>query len=605
MATGAVIGALRVNLGLDSAQFQSGLKSSQSGMQNFAKAAAAGFAAAAAAATGAFMAIQGAAQRADDAFKASQSFGIPIEQLGRLQFAAEMSGSSLEEIGKAAQRTSRAVNDSMNGMVNAGTRAFDQLGVALTNADGTARDVEGILGDVAERFANMPDGAQKTALAIEMFGRTGSNLIPTLNMGRDGLREMGDEAERLGLVFDERTGRASEVFNDNMARLSATMTGLWNQVLVNVIGGFADLTNKIIAATQQGGQLDMVVKGISIAMNLLARGVGVVIDNLSHLWDIFVVFMGAAIVSGIVSMARAFITFSKAIRTAGFAMVFLTSITRAKITAIALLGAVIAKVTGTYDDLVGWIQGIGQQLMNALPEGLRSGIEDVSHNLENMVYTTGLLEGEIDGLDSSSTALSGTMDGLGGSAGGAGSALSGVGDAAEDADAKMQKFGVSAEQITSTLANGFTNMFTSALDGSKSLMSSIGDLLKSLGSMFLNAGFQALFSMGGGGLFSGIGNFFSGLFGGARAAGGPVTGGKSYLVGERGPELFTPGTSGNITANHKLEDRRPTQINLIVEEGTMFAARVQQIAGEGDVRVVKSIERGLPGMMAEAQMRQG
>jgi hypothetical protein len=41
-------------------------------------------------------------------------------------------------------------------------------------------------------------------------------------------------------------------------------------------------------------------------------------------------------------------------------------------------------------------------------------------------------------------------------------------------------------------------------------------------------------------------------FRGARASGGPVAGGSSYLVGERGPELFTPGTSGNITPNNAL-----------------------------------------------------
>ena len=49
-----------------------------------------------------------------------------------------------------------------------------------------------------------------------------------------------------------------------------------------------------------------------------------------------------------------------------------------------------------------------------------------------------------------------------------------------------------------------------------------------------------------GGVVSGIG----GLLG--RAEGGPVTGGQPYIVGERGPELFTPGSSGNITPNHEM-----------------------------------------------------
>jgi hypothetical protein len=46
-----------------------------------------------------------------------------------------------------------------------------------------------------------------------------------------------------------------------------------------------------------------------------------------------------------------------------------------------------------------------------------------------------------------------------------------------------------------------------------------------------------------------VGDFFKGIF---KADGGPVSGGKSYIVGERGPELFTPSSSGNITPNHKL-----------------------------------------------------
>ncbi len=60
--------------------------------------------------------------------------------------------------------------------------------------------------DVAEALSRMPEGAEKTALAIAVFGRSGANLMPFLNSGRDGLAEMGAEAERLGLdhVGDRR-----------------------------------------------------------------------------------------------------------------------------------------------------------------------------------------------------------------------------------------------------------------------------------------------------------------------------------------------------------------------------------------------------------------
>src|SRR5690606_11575680 len=247
--------------------FQSGLKRSQGRMEQFKRQAIVAFAAASAADVGAFMAISGAANRADTQIKAPTSYGIPIDAPRRPSHAAEPSRSSTEEAGKAAQRTARAVNYAMTGVDNESVRAFEQLGVALKNADGSARDVEGILGDVAEKFAAMPDGATKTALAIEMFGRSGANLIPMLNAGREGLAAMGDEAERLGLVFSENTARSAERFNDNLTRLSRVMTGFWNQVLANVIEGFAQLTDRLVAASQQGGLFEGAINAISGAFN--------------------------------------------------------------------------------------------------------------------------------------------------------------------------------------------------------------------------------------------------------------------------------------------------------------------------------------------------
>jgi phage-related minor tail protein len=53
-------------------------------------------------------------------------------------------------------------------------------------------------------------------------------------------------------------------------------------------------------------------------------------------------------------------------------------------------------------------------------------------------------------------------------------------------------------------------------------------------------------------LVQGLGDIIGKVFGGGRAAGGPVNAGTTYLVGERGPELFTPSGSGNIIANNQL-----------------------------------------------------
>lgn len=517
----SVIGALRVNLGLDSAQFQSGLKRSQGGMEQFKRQAMVAFAAASAAAVGAFMAIQGAANRADQQIKAASSYGIPIEQLGRLSHAAELSGSSMEEVGKAAQRTARAVNYAMTGVTNESTRAFEQIGIALTNTDGTARDVEGILGDVAERFASMPDGATKTALAVEMFGRSGANLIPMLNAGRDGLAEMGDEAERLGLVFSENTARSSERFNDNLTRLSRTMTGLWNQVLANVIEGFAQLTDRIVATSQQGGLFDGVINTISGAMNGLVRAIMWVIDNLDVLINIAKVWIGLQLAAITVDAGRAFFAFARAVQTAGFASAALSTITKGKVIVFGTLIALIAQATGQLEPFIGKVEEATAAVMGLIPDDWTQGIQNGVDDLNNLWFR---------GFDEAETALNNVNTALpevAANSDSAAKALGGVSGAVSEAGSVLERMAQLGKQITSTLASGFTDMFMGIIDGSKSAVESIADLLKSLGQLLINQAFQSLFSglfggMGGSFVPSGFvpGGFFPGFAGGGVGAAG-------------------------------------------------------------------------------------
>ncbi len=91
--------------------------------------------------------------------------------------------------------------------------------------------------------------------------------------------------------------------------------------------------------------------------------------------------------------------------------------------------------------------------------------------------------------------------------------------------------------------------FVEGMRDGKSATESLGDALQGLADRLLNSGLDGLISgiLGGGGTAGG--GLLSNVFGGARARGGPVDSGKSYLVGEKGPELFTPKRSGNITPN--------------------------------------------------------
>ena len=198
----------------------------------------------------------------DEFFKLSQKTGVSVEALTALDYAAKLSDVTTEGLTKALQKLSIAMFDTqVNG--DEGSAALKALGVSATDAHGQIRPTEAVLLDLAEKFADMPDGADKAALAVKLFGKEGLAIIPFLNQGREGITALMEEAQRLGLVMSEDVARASEVFNDNLTRLSAIFEGVQRQVGAAVIPILADFTEQVILAQTETGSFSNELQRIS------------------------------------------------------------------------------------------------------------------------------------------------------------------------------------------------------------------------------------------------------------------------------------------------------------------------------------------------------
>jgi len=109
------------------------------------------------------------------------------------------------------------------------------------------------------------------------------------------------------------------------------------------------------------------------------------------------------------------------------------------------------------------------------------------------------------------------------------------------------------KQVGDAIKTHVTDSIMDAIDGTKSLGESALGILKDLGKQFLRLGINQAF-----GALGSTGGILGKLFGGGRASGGTVQGGTSYMVGERGPELFTPGRSGSIAPNNAMGNANVT-----------------------------------------------
>lgn len=234
--------------------------------------------------------IKAAIEYGDGLDEAAQAVGVTTDALQELRYAASLSGIGAEELDGAMMKLARTMASAKEGS-EAQQKAFSKLGIRVTDGAGKLRAADEVTGDLAEKFAAMPDGAEKTALSMEFFGRTGAKLIPFLNAGRDGLAELREEAHELGLVMGEDAIKASAELGDNLDRLKATTKGLWRTAVAPLLPALNDLVKRFLAWRKENAALirqalEKYVKYIIAAFKVLG-------NTLLAMWNVGARIFGA------------------------------------------------------------------------------------------------------------------------------------------------------------------------------------------------------------------------------------------------------------------------------------------------------------------------
>jgi hypothetical protein len=133
-----------------------------------------------------------------------------------------------------------------------------------------------VLLDLAERFKAMPDGAEKTALAVRLFGKSGAELIPFLNQGRDGINELSAEMQALGVQMSGETAAQAGKFNDALDKLKLASTSIGNQIIASLLPALNDMAGGMVESAKQGGTLRVILDGVVLVLKTLALGAATV-----------------------------------------------------------------------------------------------------------------------------------------------------------------------------------------------------------------------------------------------------------------------------------------------------------------------------------------
>lgn len=203
-----------------------------------AKTVVAAGAAIGAAATAAGAAIYGIAKDAagttDEIDKMSQKIGISREEYQELAFVCSQSGTDVNKLQGGMKTLTNSIDSAVNGGKTA-TAMFDKLGISVKNADGSVRSQEEVLNDAVRALQGMGDGAEKAALATDLFGKAGTELMPLLNSEAGSFDEMRQQAHDLGLVLSDEAVDAGVHLTDTIDQCERSFKSIVTQIGVAVM----------------------------------------------------------------------------------------------------------------------------------------------------------------------------------------------------------------------------------------------------------------------------------------------------------------------------------------------------------------------------------
>lgn len=236
--------------------------------------------AALAAAAGLATLVKHTIDSADHLNDLSKRTGVSVEDLSKLSFAAKQSGVDLEGLAGGLRKFNNAIAEAAGNAKSDAAVAFRAMGVELKDINGNLKPTNELLSQVATKFATYRDGANKGAIATALFGKTGTELIPLLNEGAEGLARMGDQAQKAGAVISGDTARAADEFNDKLGQLKLTLIdGFGNQLTakllpsLNALGAQWDADkNRVDTLNAVIGVLAGLLKGIA-AIAIVVTGI--------------------------------------------------------------------------------------------------------------------------------------------------------------------------------------------------------------------------------------------------------------------------------------------------------------------------------------------
>lgn len=226
----------------------------------------------------------------DSVDKTSTKLGVGVEELQELRHAGQISGVAVNTLDMGLQRFARRAAEAAVGTGEA-KDTLAEMGIELTNADGTLRSVGDLLGDVADNMQNTSDSGLRLKNAFKLFDSEGVVMVNMLRNGRAGLEAMRADARRLGVVMNQSLVTATVAFTDAELQRTQAIQGLRNEIVRGLLPALTRISKRVTTWITQNRKLiagrvsEWLQRIVGVAV-LAGRVLFTVGDAISRLIDI-------------------------------------------------------------------------------------------------------------------------------------------------------------------------------------------------------------------------------------------------------------------------------------------------------------------------------
>jgi hypothetical protein len=268
----------------------------------------------------------------DTSAKLADSLNADIATLEAYQYSASLAGSSTEEFNKALQKQTLTIGDAMAGG-KAQQDAFASLGLdagALSQMDSTSA-----FAAIAESISKIENPAKRASLAVDIFGKSGAKLIPTLMQGKAGLAASAEEYKKLAGEINRVDAAQIEAANDALSKIGVAVSGIGRAIAIEVAPYITTLADEVLTLSGRFTDMRSAAKEAAVssvtgfgyaydAVQFFATGINVVRAALAKLIGLYASFVSWMISNG--SKIAAFLGFENVSASLGEVSTFVEQI---------------------------------------------------------------------------------------------------------------------------------------------------------------------------------------------------------------------------------------------------------------------------------------